>query len=79
MNVEEYVRNCLQGFIQDPPDSEFQQGFRAACLVIAEEGLGIDWMDPQMLLANAAGNVDDVKLAKELSAQKRRAAFKVIE
>ena len=79
MDAQEYVRNCLQGFIHDPPDTEFQQGFRAAFLVIAEEAFGIEWSDPQILLARAAGNADDEKLAKELSAQKRRAAFKIVE
>ena len=38
--VEEYVRSTVQGFVGDPPDSDYQSGFLAALLVIAQEALG---------------------------------------
>jgi hypothetical protein len=40
-NVEEYVRSAVQGFLGDPPDTEFQRGYLASLLVLAEEALGL--------------------------------------
>jgi hypothetical protein len=33
------VQSSVQSFLVDPPDSEFQQGFLSALLVLAKEAL----------------------------------------
>jgi hypothetical protein len=38
--VDEYVRSAVHGFVGDPPDSNYQSGYLAALLVIAQEALG---------------------------------------
>ena len=38
--VDEYVRSAVQGFVGDPPDSNYQSGYLAALLVVAQEALG---------------------------------------
>lgn len=35
-----YVSQALWGFMNDPPDSDYQRGFLAALLVVYREGLG---------------------------------------
>ena len=35
-----YVDQALHGFMNDPPDSDYQRGFLAALLVVYEEGCG---------------------------------------
>lgn len=35
-----YIARALGGFLNDPPDSDFQRGFLSALLVIYREGLG---------------------------------------
>lgn len=35
-----YIEQALDGFINDPADSDFQRGYLAALLTIYEEGLG---------------------------------------
>lgn len=35
-----YLEQSFQGFLGDPPDSDYQRGFLAALLVLYEEGLG---------------------------------------
>jgi hypothetical protein len=39
-NVEGYVRSAVKGFVSDPPDSDFQRGYLAAMLIVAEQALG---------------------------------------
>ena len=39
-NVEKYIKSAVQGFVSDPPDSDFQSGYLAALLVVAQEALG---------------------------------------
>lgn len=41
MTAEEYVKDCVQGMVSDPPDTNYQVGFLGAMLVIAEEALGL--------------------------------------
>ena len=40
-NVEEFVRTAIQGFVNDPPDSDFQCGYLGAMLVFAKEAIGV--------------------------------------
>jgi hypothetical protein len=40
-NVGEYVRNAVQGFVGDPPDTDSQWGYLSALLVVAKEALGM--------------------------------------
>ena len=39
--VEEYVLSSVETFLNDPPDTDYQRGFLAAMLVLAEEALGL--------------------------------------
>lgn len=34
-----YIRTCLTGFMNDPPDTEYQMGYLAACVDIYKEAL----------------------------------------
>jgi len=43
----------LRGFVDDPPDTEFQEGFLAGMLVFANEVLGIRFDDPLWQEADA--------------------------
>lgn len=38
--TSKYIEQALAGFINDPPDSDFQRGYLAALLNMYEEGLG---------------------------------------
>src|SRR5262249_27547658 len=40
-NVEEFVRTAIQGFVNDPPDSDFQCGYLGAMLVVAKEAIAV--------------------------------------
>jgi hypothetical protein len=44
--AEQYMRECLQLFILDPPDSDFQRGFLEGMKVFANEAMGFKWDDP---------------------------------
>ncbi|MCC3607430.1 MAG: hypothetical protein JGK24_30440 [Microcoleus sp. PH2017_29_MFU_D_A] len=35
-----YISEALIGFLNDPPDSDYQRGYLGALLTIYEEGLG---------------------------------------
>jgi len=39
--AEEYVLLAMDGFVGDPPDSDFQSGYLAALKAVATEGMGI--------------------------------------
>jgi hypothetical protein len=39
--VEEYVESCVQGLVNNPPETRYQLGFLGAMLVLAEEALGL--------------------------------------
>lgn len=38
--VEPFVMKAIEGFLNDPPDSDYQRGYAAALIVIYREGLG---------------------------------------
>lgn len=38
--VRNYLDKTINGFMKDPPDTNFQKGFLAAVLVVWEEALG---------------------------------------
>jgi hypothetical protein len=39
-NVEEYIKDSIQTFLVDPPDTDAQWGYLSALLVVAKEALG---------------------------------------
>jgi hypothetical protein len=41
VNVYDYIKNSVAASLQAPPDTEFQRGYLAALLVLAEEALGL--------------------------------------
>lgn len=45
--VKEYVRKSLEGFDNNPPDTDFQRGYQAALKVIWHEALHMtNWDRP---------------------------------
>jgi hypothetical protein len=40
-NVEGFIRTAIQGFVTDPPDSDFQCGYLEAMLSVANYALGV--------------------------------------
>lgn len=54
MTQEKIIRGMLAGFAADPPDSECQQGFLDAVVMIAHEVMGFDWNDPDIVAAETA-------------------------
>lgn len=52
MTQEQIIRSMMQGFIDDPPNSEFQRGFLAAVCLIANEVMGFEDNEPLLLKAN---------------------------
>lgn len=55
--IEEFVLGQIAGFIGDPPDSDYQQGYLAALVNVAGEGLGF---------------MNAIKNAEELLSRRRR-------
>ncbi len=53
MANEAPIRTLLRGFIDDPPDSDYQSGFLGAVIIIANEIMGIDVNDPLLVEANS--------------------------
>ena len=44
--IEEWVKANVQGFLGDPPDNDFLDGFLSALLLIEEEALGLPMESP---------------------------------
>ena len=40
-NVYTYINGSVEPYLRDPPDTEFQRGYLAALLNVAEEALGL--------------------------------------
>jgi hypothetical protein len=40
-NIYTYIKGNVELFLSDPPDTEFQQGYLAALLTVADEALGL--------------------------------------
>jgi hypothetical protein len=40
-NIYTYIKGNVELFLSDPPDTEFQQGYLAALLNVAQEALGL--------------------------------------
>ena len=49
--VAPYVIDAIAGFISDPPDSDYQEGYLAACLAIYREGIGRGQNDARVIKA----------------------------
>lgn len=64
MSIENYMRESLRLFANDPPDNSYQQGFLDA-LVATAEVIGIHRTDPDVqaaLAANRLGQATDSKV-----------------
>ena len=48
-----YIERAFAGFLNDPPDSDYQRGFLAALLVLYREGLGKGEGDARLALLDA--------------------------
>lgn len=55
--IDEFVLGQIAGFLGDPPDNDFQEGYLAALVNIAGEGLGM---------------MNAIKDAEELLSRRRR-------
>ncbi len=75
---EKVIRQMLSGFIGDPPDSEFQEGFLAALLTIANEVYGIPHTDQMWQQADCLLTGADPKYVAEERKQSIRKTFKVL-
>ena len=42
MKTRRYLTKTIDGFLRDPPDSDFQCGFLSAVIVVYKEALGSD-------------------------------------
>jgi hypothetical protein len=65
--TEEYLRDALRLFAIDPPDTTFQCGFLEAIEMVAMEGAGFSYDDPDLVAARNANKMDqssDMKLTK---------------
>lgn len=77
MTQEDSIRGILAGFVKDPPDSEYQQGFLAAVIMIAHDVMGFAWTDP--VLKQSEAICDGTLPAFQPTLKKaERAAFKVV-
>jgi hypothetical protein len=56
--VEEYVTRAVQTFLADAPDTDFQRGFLAALLVLAEEALELRLDSPPFAEAQELQSYD---------------------
>lgn len=64
MSVENYIRESLRLFANDPPDTTYQHGFLDAVVATAEV-VGIHRTDPDVqaaLSANRLGQASDQKV-----------------
>lgn len=77
MTQEQRMRRMLQGFVDDPPDSEYQHGFLAALLMFGNEVMGIEWNDPLLLQANTI--LDGETPAAQAAIAKARPTLTVID
>lgn len=48
-----YLKDAMMGFLNDPPDSDYQRGFLGALLVVYQEGLGKGEGDDRLKLLDA--------------------------
>jgi hypothetical protein len=40
-DIYDYIKSSVAAYLLDPPDTEFQRGYLASLLVLAEEALGL--------------------------------------
>ena len=72
-NVYTYIKGNVEPFLRDPPDTEFQRGYLAALLNVADEALGLHlakypFAEAQML-CSATGKMN--WLQRELTRRRR--------
>ena len=72
-SIYRYIKSGVDGFLTDPPDTDFQRGYLAALLGVAEEALGLHlgkspFMEAQKL-CSPAGTMN--WLQAEISHRKR--------
>ena len=72
-SVYTYIKSSVDDFLLDPPDSDFQRGYLAALLGVAEEALGLHLgKSPFMEAAEAVFNPGTINwLQREISHRKR--------
>lgn len=63
MTTEQYMREALELFIKDAPDSDFQRGYLEALKVFANEAMGFKWDDP-LLWGGVAPKVETQTVPK---------------
>lgn len=49
--VAPYIVAAIEGFLGDPPDSDFQRGYLAALLTVYREGIGRGDADARVIAA----------------------------
>jgi hypothetical protein len=80
MSQSETIREILWGFVHDPPDTDYQRGFLAAALTIANEVMGISVNDEIWKRANRILCPEPmVEEAERMLARKKRAKLTVID
>ena len=72
-SIYTYIKSGVDGFLTDPPDTDFQRGYLAALLGVAEEALGLHlgkspFMEAQKL-CSTPGTIN--WLQREISHRKR--------
>lgn len=50
-DIDVFIAKAFDGFLSDPPDTEFQRGYLAALINVASEGLGWDDTDHRLVVA----------------------------
>ena len=49
--IAPWLVRAIEGFLNDPPDSDHQRGYLAALLCVYQEGLGLGKTDERMIVA----------------------------
>jgi hypothetical protein len=57
--VRRYIEESLRGFVNDPPDNDFQRGFLEALIVIMQEAVGVRYSKSEIL--RQAMNIPDAQ------------------
>lgn len=69
--AEIMMRQALELFAKDPPDTDFQEGYLCALMVFANEAMGFAWNDPSLAQCE--------NLSTKASAAFKRKSFDVID
>jgi hypothetical protein len=50
-DTQRFIERAIDGFLSDPPDSDFQRGYLAALLNVYREGLGVPASNGRIIAA----------------------------